>query len=119
MRLGGEGTVAVRGRDATRWRLEVDAQADGTLVLADPTFPGWRARVDGTSAPIASRIGAPIEVRVPGGRHLVEISYEPLSFRLGVAGAAVALVVLAVVGWCGRRPRPRFEEELDPGSPAD
>lgn len=117
-RLAGEGAVIVRVRHATRWRLEVNAPADSTLVLANPMFPGWRARVDGRRTPIASRIGAPIEVGVPGGRHFVEIRYEPLSFRIGMGMCVAALVVLGAIAWRGRLSRPRIEGESDPGSRA-
>ena len=98
-RLRGEGTVHVTERRATRWRLDVDARESTVLVLANPMFPGWRARVDGKRAPIASRTGTPIEVRVPAGRHTVEISYEPLSFRLGAGMCVAALLVLGMIVW--------------------
>jgi len=105
-RLRGEGTVHVTERRATRWRLDVDARESTVLVLANPMFPGWRARVDGKRALIATRTGTPIEVRVPAGRHTVEISYEPLSFRLGAGMCAAALFVLGMIvwhiGWAGR-----------------
>jgi len=98
-RLRGEGTVHVTERRTTRWRLDVDARESTVLVLANPMFPGWRARVDGKRAPIASRTGTPIEVRVSAGRHTVEISYEPLSFRLGAGMCVAALFVLGMIVW--------------------
>jgi len=98
-RLRGEGTVHVTERRTTRWRLDVDARESTVLLLANPMFPGWRARVDGKRAPIASRTGTPIEVRVSAGRHTVEISYEPLSFRLGAGMCVAALLVLGMIVW--------------------
>jgi hypothetical protein len=118
VRLAGRGTVTVRGRCATRWLLEIDAPADTTLLLADPMFPGWCARVNGKREPIRSRTGTPIQVDVPAGRHEVEISYEPLSFRLGVAAAGFALALLGVIVWRGRPSRPESGPRLNPGSRA-
>jgi hypothetical protein len=118
VRLAGEGTVILRARDATRWRLEVDVPTETTLVLANPMFPGWRARVDGTRAPIASQTGTPVEIRVPAGRHTVDVRYEPLSFRLGIGMCLAALVVLGATIWRGRLRRSGFEGESEPGSPA-
>jgi uncharacterized membrane protein YfhO len=77
----------------------VDAPAATTLLLADPMFPGWRARIDGTRVTIASRTGSPVEIGVPAGRHAVEISYEPLSFRLGVVLGGAAFLALGAAAW--------------------
>jgi hypothetical protein len=118
-RLRGEGTVHVTERRTTRWRLDVDARESTVLVLANPMFPGWRARVDGKRAPIATRTGTPIEVRVSAGRHTVEISYEPLSFRLGAGMCAAALFVLGMIvwhiGWAGRLAARPPRGETTPG----
>jgi hypothetical protein len=104
-RLEGEGVVRVVEARATRWLLEVDARAKTALILANPMFPGWQARVDGRPASIGSAVGSPVRVGVPAGRHAVEIEYGPLSFRLGVGMACAALLFLVTMAWCGRNSR--------------
>ena len=83
------------------------------LVLTDVHFPGWKATVDGRTAPI-ERVDYLLRgVVVPPGAHRVEFTYEPTSFRAGwIISLLAALAVLA--GWspscCGDagrgRPRP-------------
>jgi hypothetical protein len=97
VRVGG-GQAHVLAKAPGLWRIEAEAVRGGRVTVADPFFPGWRARVDGTSAPIAAAPGQAIEVAVPPGRHLLELSYRPASWRLGIgiglaAAAAVALLL--------------------------
>ncbi len=94
-RLAGEGTVRVVQARPTRWRLDTDAPTETVLTLANPMFPGWRARVDGRPVPLGGEAGAAMQVRVPGGRHEVEFRYAPRSFRLGVGLSGLGLALLA------------------------
>jgi hypothetical protein len=98
----GVGTAEVLARVPTRWTISVEAAAPTTLVVADATFPGWRARVDGAAAPIVSRAGRPFAVPVPAGRHEVVFDYAPASFRIGLGIAAASLLLAAARTW----PRP-------------
>jgi uncharacterized membrane protein YfhO len=58
--------------------------------------PGWRATVDGRPVSLEPFAGAMLELRVPAGRHSVELRYWPRSFTAGIVVAAVTLVVLLV-----------------------
>jgi len=105
VRFGGPGAVAVLERRPGRWRIEVRAEAAGSLLVADPFFPGWTARVDGVPAPLAARPGEPMAVTVTAGRHGVELAYRPGSFGLGVAlslGSALAIAALLLRARRGR-----------------
>ena len=93
---GASGSARLIARVPTLWRVAVDAAAPATLVVANATFPGWRATVDGTEARIASPEGRPFAVPVPAGAHEVVLEYRPLSFRLGLACAAIALLGLVL-----------------------
>ena len=86
-------------RSPTRWRIASSARRPATLVVANATFPGWIARVDGARAPILSHEGEPFAIPVPEGRHEVLLEYRPLSFRLGLASALAATLAAAVLGW--------------------
>jgi hypothetical protein len=97
LELEGGGTVRVERRVATAWRLDLTADRPNRLILADPFFPGWQASLDGRRAGIEAEPGDPIAIPVPPGRHRVEISYRPLSWRVGWALALAAAIVLAVV----------------------
>jgi uncharacterized membrane protein YfhO len=50
--------------------------------------------VDGTEARVVSPEGRPFAIPVPAGAHEVVLAYRPLSFRLGLACAALALAGL-------------------------
>ena len=71
---------------ATRVRLKVDTPIYATLVLADQSYPGWVARVDGQVTPINRLKKAEIfrAVMVPPGTHEVSFVYESQSFRVGL-----------------------------------
>jgi hypothetical protein len=96
--VGALGTVRIEERLPTRWTLQARLSSPGALLVANPVFPGWRARVDGRTVSIAAAPGSPIEVRLPAGQHEVELSYSPASFWLGLAVAAVSLAALWIPG---------------------
>lgn len=67
-----------------RVRVAVEASANALLILADQYFPGWRATVDGREVPVQAANYILRAVAVPAGRHVVEFTYRPASFRLGL-----------------------------------
>lgn len=82
-------------------RVEVDACAEGYLIVSDTFYPGWRAEVDGARATLYRADYALRAVRVTKGHHAVVFRYRPRSFAVGAALTAVALVGLAAA--LGRR----------------
>jgi hypothetical protein len=89
LRLDVPGEVRLANRAPGLWRAEVRAERPGSLVVADPFFPGWTAHVDGRAAESARRPGEPLSVAVPAGTHHVDFVYAPASFRWGVAVAVI------------------------------
>lgn len=75
--------------------IKTSLAAAGYVVLLDTYYPGWVAQVD--EAPMliyrANYIGR--AVFVPAGEHIVQFSYHPLSFRIGVGLSLFMLAVLA------------------------
>jgi hypothetical protein len=94
---GTAGEVRVLARAPGLWRIAVRAEGDGTLVVADPFFPGWRARVDRAESTFAALPGEPMRIRLPAGPHEVELDYRPSSFRAGVTVAGVAALMVALL----------------------
>jgi hypothetical protein len=88
---------------------QIEVEADRAEWLESPKFwiPGYRARVDGTPAPVLRSAGGLVAVAVPEGLHRVELSYGgpwPLyaAYFLSLAtwlGAAIA----GVRGWVRRQ----------------
>jgi len=99
---GTAGEVRVRARAPGLWRIAVSAEAGGTLVVADPFFPGWRARVDGAESLFTAVPGEPLSVALPPGPHEIDLDYRPTAFRAGVAVAGIAALVVALL--FGRKP---------------
>ncbi|HVC93211.1 MAG TPA: YfhO family protein [Pirellulales bacterium] len=106
MRKCEPGTVRVIDDLPTRMAIDVDAPTAGRLVLADTWYRGWKATVDGDEAAIDRAHGVFRSVSVPGGSHRVVFVYEPVSFRLGVIGSALGVVLwsgLLAFGICRHR----------------
>ena len=80
--------------------IDVSTPTAGVLVLSDTYYPGWRATVDGKPAEVLRANAAMRGVAVEPGHHVVQFTYDPLSFRLGcwitfMTICAMALVVAA------------------------
>ncbi|HPC83315.1 MAG TPA: YfhO family protein [Thermoanaerobaculaceae bacterium] len=89
------GTVRIGEWTPVRWRLEADSPSGGMVVVANPYFPGWRARVDGRPVELDLAPGEAIRLTVPAGTHAIELVYRPRSFLLGLGLAGVALALAA------------------------
>ena len=91
--LGAEaiGSATIVESRPDRVLLDVAPNGPAHLLLADTWFPGWEARVDGERRPIRRADVALRAVRVEPGDKRVEFRYEPGSYRLGQALAALGL----------------------------
>ncbi len=78
--------------------LRVSTEAPGMLVLMDSYYPGWRAWVNGEPA-LIRRVNYGFRgVPVPAGESLVEMRYEPASYRVGLFISLVAAAGLSGLG---------------------
>jgi hypothetical protein len=83
-----------------RISIAADAADVGILVIALPYYPGWYATVDGQPVDILKAYGAISAVIVPRGEHIIELTYNPLSYRVGAIISLftwIGLGILAVV----------------------
>jgi hypothetical protein len=99
-------------RTATRVRLEVLRDEPGWLVAAQSWYPGWTATVNGETRLLRRANYAFQAVEVPAGSSIVELAYQPRSFRIGVALSFGTLLLGAVgVVFSRRRASPRSRVE--------
>src|SRR5207249_1681741 len=84
-----EDVATIIGESPERIMIAVSAAGPVYAVLADAYAPGWRALLDGRAAPVLRADGLFRAVRVPAGRHTLEMSYRPAGL---VAGALTSLL---------------------------
>jgi hypothetical protein len=97
------GSAVYRLRRANRLRIETDASAAGILVTSETFDPDWRATVDGAPTPIERANVLFRGVRVPAGRHVVEMTYFPRAVGWGIGATALGLILVGLL----LRPVPR------------
>lgn len=85
--------------------IDAGAEHQTLLVLNDTFYPGWVARVDGAEVEIYHANYLFRGVFLEPGTHHVEFSYEPVSFKLGLAAAAAGLMLLTGAFFISRRKR--------------
>ena len=79
--------------ERNRLVAEIEAPADGIVVVHEAFFPGWSARVDGAPAEIIPANAAFRGVLVGPGRHRIEMAYS--------AGAWPTLALVSLLGFAG------------------
>lgn len=75
--------------------VRTNATGPGFLVLSEVWYPGWRATVNGVDIPVLRVNGGLRGVPVPGGEAIVRLIFAPDSWRAGLAGAGLGLLLTA------------------------
>jgi uncharacterized membrane protein YfhO len=97
-------------RDDPEWiELETADPSAGWIAVADAFYPGWEATVDGLPATVLRANHGLRAVAVPAGRSRVVMRYRPATFRFGLLAAGVAMLVLSMLWWSGRRHDPELK----------
>jgi hypothetical protein len=99
-----EDACVLAPREGSSVTVRTRSAEPGLLFLGETHLPGWEARVDGERRPILRADYAFRAVAVPAGEHSVDFRYRPASFRIGLAGSALSLLVYAGVLFSRRRP---------------
>ena len=92
------GEVALVGEDARYAVLRTTSAAPSVLVYGEAIYPGWEATIDGVAAPVVEVDGELRGVAVPAGAHTVALTFRPVPFRLGLAVALSAALLLSGLG---------------------
>ncbi len=90
-------TAELADRGPNRVEVMVEACADGYLIVSDAFFPGWAATLDGNDVPLMRANFLMRAVRVPKGRHRVDMEYWPWTFRAGGVVSVIGLLALAML----------------------
>jgi hypothetical protein len=91
------------GGDAIR--VDVLADGEGYLVIADAMQDGWMAWVDGEQVRLRPADHAGVAILVSAGQHRVSFRYQPDGWNAGkvITGLSLlALVAVALLGWRAR-----------------
>lgn len=80
--------------------IETDIEKPGVLLVSEVFYPGWKVRVDGKPSRILRADVALRAVPLEAGKHIVEMTFEPASVKLGAAMTTLTLAssLLALFG---------------------
>lgn len=98
-------SVVVEHFEPDRIVLTASTDAPGLIVLSEMYDPGWRAYLDGNELDIHVANHALRAVPLPAGEHEIELRYDPVSLRAGVAIsgltslAMLGVFVIAAIRW--------------------
>ncbi len=77
--------------------VKTSSNAPGLLVVSENYYPGWRAWMDGKSAPIYRADYVAMALFLPPGEHLFTLLYLPISLLAGLAISAISLAVIVAL----------------------
>ena len=89
--------VRVMHPSPSTWKMVTISRSNGVLRLRLSNVPGWQATVDGRPVDVRPFAGTMLQVRVPSGRHVVELHYWPKTFSVGIAVALCAFLGIAIL----------------------
>jgi hypothetical protein len=102
---GSAGSAHITEYEPERVVIDASARRPAELVLTDVHYPGWQVKLDGKPADL-HRVDYLLRgTTLPPGRHRVEFSYRPLSYRVGWIVSLLALAGLVATVAVGLRRR--------------
>lgn len=93
----GSGSAEITKYQPNYVNISVQTSVPKLLFLSDTYDSGWQAKIDGKVSPLYRADYDFRAVSVPAGNHNVEFIYNPMAFRLGLAAAALAGIIITAV----------------------
>lgn len=100
--------------ESNRVAVRVEPASSAFLILSDLYYPGWHATVDGRAAPLLKANYLMRAVPVPAGKHVVEFTYTPFSFRAGLGASLFACAIAVMLVWLHFRAERRNRDDAQP-----
>jgi len=92
-----QSAVRVLTYENNRIVLKVDTQEAAFLFMSETHYPGWRAHIDGREEEIFRANYVFRAIPVGPGSHRIEVFYEPLTFKIGLAVSLLTVLMLVTV----------------------
>jgi len=92
--------VSVTHPSPSSWTMTTDSSSAQVLRLRLSDVPGWTAQIDGDPLALQRFAGIMLQARITPGRHVIQLSYWPPRFSMGIAlfvVAALGLVIAAAL----------------------
>jgi hypothetical protein len=99
------GEVQIVEYEANRVVIETTSSQASFLFLSDAYYPGWRAHLDGQQETVYRADYLFRAVLVPPGQHVVEFTFDPIAFKIGLAVALTTVAVLMTAAIASRKKR--------------
>ncbi|HXA31866.1 MAG TPA: YfhO family protein [Acidimicrobiales bacterium] len=88
--------VTVTHPSPATWKITTQATTPQVLRLRLTDVPGWHATIDGQPLALSRFAGVMLQARIPAGRHVIEASYWPSTFTLGLILALISATGLTL-----------------------
>ena len=98
------GTIRLTSYEPNRLVYETQSAADGVAVFSEIYYPaGWQVAIDGQPVPLARANYVLRALRIPAGRHTVEMRFDPQSLHVteGIAYAGLSLLAVGALAAVG------------------
>ena len=93
-------TVTVVETGSAHLEAQVQATGNHLVVFSQIHYPGWQATLDGQPVEVKQVNVVQQGVLVPPGNHVLELSFQPVSFWWGMAISMTGILVgLVLIGW--------------------
>ena len=87
-------------KNPNRWKIEYSAPAGSFLFISQVKYPGWKAYINGKPTHLYSAYGLFSGVVVDDEEGVVELKYQPASWKYGgiisIAGICLLLIIIAI-----------------------
>lgn len=97
------GSAHITGYSPNTVTIETETNGAMLLYLSDTYVPGWNAYIDGKKTNVLRANYTFRGVSVPAGSHETVFRYEPVSWRLGVIGSAVGILLCGALALFTRK----------------
>ncbi|MEZ4661143.1 MAG: hypothetical protein R2911_26640 [Caldilineaceae bacterium] len=91
--------VTIEQYSANAITLQVATEAPGVLLLSEVWYPGWRATINDAPVDVLRVDGALRGIAIPAGASTVQLWFAPVSWRWGLGGLLLGIVLCIAIVW--------------------